>query len=122
MTHRSRRVLATGAVLAAATSAVVTGAPPAQAATTTYCSTSTTVILRPTGGGYLFPHLSAPAAGCDFVDNGAPYHFTIGRATSTVITGGGQSSTYTVDNLKTQCTAAGTDGSYVRASGCYVPS
>ncbi|KUF13578.1 hypothetical protein [Streptomyces silvensis] len=121
MAHRSRRFLAAGAVLAAATSAAVTGAPPAQAATTTYCSTSTTVILRPTGGGYLFPYLRAPAAGCNFVDSGAPYHFTIGKATSTVITGGGQSFTYTFDNLKTQCTAAGTDGAYVGASGCFTP-
>ncbi|MFD9072058.1 hypothetical protein [Streptomyces lasiicapitis] len=121
MSHRSRRVLATGAVLAAATCAVVTGAPPAQAATTAHCPTSTSFVLLPTGQGYLFPNLTASATACGFVDNGAPYRFTIDKATSTVITGGGQSREYTVENLRTECTHAGVSDGYVRAFGCHVP-
>ncbi|GGV51924.1 hypothetical protein [Streptomyces spectabilis] len=121
MRHRSRHVLATGAVLAAATSVVVTTAPPAQAATTTHCSTSTSFALLPTGQGYLFPNLRAPAAGCDFVDNGAPYHFTVDTATTTVFTGGGQTQSYTVKNLQTECASAGMGNGYVGAYGCHVP-
>ncbi|WP_282797863.1 hypothetical protein [Streptomyces sp. CC224B] len=121
MRNRSLRILTTGVALAAATSAIVTTAPPAQAATTTHCSTSTSFALLPTGQGYLFPNLSAPAAGCDFVDNGAPYHFTVDTATTTVFTGGGQTQSYTVKNLRTECTHAGTSNGYVRAYGCHVP-
>ncbi|MEV0442149.1 hypothetical protein AB0I84_17660 [Streptomyces spectabilis] len=119
MKHRSLHALTTGAVLAAATSTVVTTAPPAQAATTTHCATSTSFAFLPTGQGYLFPNLRAPAAGCDFADNGAPYHFLIDTATTTVFTGGGQTQTYTVKNLRTECTRAAMGNGYVGASGCH---
>ncbi|MFH8990167.1 hypothetical protein [Streptomyces sp. NPDC017940] len=120
MSHRSRRFLATGAVLAAATSAVVTGAPTAQAATVTHCPTSKSTALLPTGQGYFFPNLTVSAAACGFVDNGAPYRFTIGTATSNVIVGGGQVRTHTVENLTTECTQVqGTTTLF--ASGCHAP-
>ncbi|MFI1415676.1 hypothetical protein ACH4Y0_38025 [Streptomyces sp. NPDC020707] len=125
MGHPSRRFAAvvtaaatTGAVaIALATGAPAQAAQSAPAATSTYCPTSTTIVLLPAGTGYLFPNLLTTVSACGFVDNGAPYHFTIGTATSHAQTPTGPR-TYVVTNLSTVCSTVTVNGNSLFATGC----
>jgi hypothetical protein len=117
MGHRLHRALTAGAVLAAAAGGLAVTAPPAQAATATHCPTANSAPLLPSGTGYLFPFITASVSACGFVDNGAPYTFTIDTATSTVVTPTG-THTYVVHNISLTCTAVKVSGDSLLATGC----
>lgn len=128
MGHPSRRfaaVVTAAATTGAVATALATGAPAqaaqpapaAPAATSTYCPTSTTIVLLPAGTGYFFPSLLTTVSACGFVDNGAPYHFTIGTATSHAQTPTGWR-TYVATNLSTVCSTVIVNGNSLSATGC----
>ncbi|MFJ4482607.1 hypothetical protein ACIP3D_09715 [Streptomyces longwoodensis] len=114
-----RRVAATCATaLAGGALAVGAPAPAAQASTTTHCATSTSIALLPSGSGFLFPNLFVSQSACGFVDTGAPYYFTVDKATSNASVLSGPPRPYVVYNLSVVCSAVSVNGDSVWAAGC----
>ncbi|MEU1056731.1 hypothetical protein [Streptomyces sp. NPDC005876] len=114
-----RRVTAACAsALAAAVVAVGAPAQAAQASTTAHCPTSTSFALLPSGSGFLFPNLFVSKSACGFVDGGAPYYFTIDKATSNASVLGNPPRPYVFYNLSLVCSTVTVNGDSVYATGC----
>ncbi|GAA4803278.1 hypothetical protein [Streptomyces ziwulingensis] len=119
MVRRPLRGAVTIGVAGTVVSLALTGTPAqaAQAATTAHCPTSTSIAFLPAGTGYLFPNLFASVSACGFVDGGAPYHFTVDQAMSSVQTPSGLRN-YTLYNVAITCTTVTANADALIATGC----